>query len=199
MAFPGMPVMLHVAGGRPCPACRGLGAHPVQDAPACRGCGGACVVHKKRAYDVRIAPGVGDGHVEILRGKGGVDLQNGSECGDVAIRVRHAFENDVKLDASTGNVHVTVRLGIDEVLCGFTKDIALSHFETSITAHAYRDPAEPMVFPDKGIRPGSSTIITFDVAFPKAGSVASASLVKYKGVLKRVFCGSTPPTEFNCL
>lgn len=181
--IPGTPIMMHVPNGGPCMACKGIGVQAHTPSGRCKECAGQGVTYKKRGYDVRIAPGVADGHVVIMRGKGGMSDTGGHL--DAAIRFRHTFENGVSLDATTGDVTLVVDLTLEEVVCGFERQIKLSHMtdDLTVSSRAYRNPTESMVFHIHN----SSLVVKFNVVYPE-----DLKLIKYKDVFMRIF--SSPKT-----
>lgn len=181
MQIPGTPIIVHIPSGGPCIACKGTGTHFRSSSPCCKECSGKGVIYKKRSYDIRIPPGVMDGHMEVIRSRGDRN---------VAIRICHRFEPGVSLDLESGNVSMTMDLTLEEVLCGYEKDVKLSHIDTvTLTSRGYRSPDDVIVVEGAGLaQKGSCLNIKFRVVYPTTDA-ALETLVKYREVLRRVYSG----------
>ncbi|PNH12583.1 DnaJ subfamily A member 2 [Tetrabaena socialis] len=173
MSIPGIPVMVHIPSGSPCPACSGLGTQADRSSPQCPACAGNGVLFKRRMYEVRIMPGMVNGHVEVLKGR----------VKDVHLRMLHTFEEGVSLE-QTGRVVMIVNISLEEVMCGFQRHMSLSHVgEFEIVVNGYRNPTMDMVLDGKGLVATAPLILRFVVTYP------DSDLSKYKDVFKRVFSG----------
>ena len=156
-----------------CGSCAGLGNVPCQvtKSNACKRCGGMGTRDEKRAIHVKLPAGVSDGKTYTLK--------NGSNSGDLIVRVVYDTEcKGYRINYSTGDVHLTVRLELTEVLTGFKKNIRVmgedrllqsgrggqdrSNFNTNETAGKdfekkpfcrYTDPSKPVVIQVGGLPP----------------------------------------------
>ena len=182
----------------PCGSCAGKG-RAFRTPRRCGACGGARCVPRRRAFEVRVPPGVPDGTEQVLRGRGGYDPDAGAPR-DLAIRFRfRAMPPDVEgVDAASGEVRMRVRLELGEVLCGFTR--ALDLFGTGaveLSAPAYAPPDRVAVLAGRGLPPAGAPAgaprgdvrVRFEVAWPQD----DRQLAKYRDVLERIFVALALP------
>ena len=97
---------------QPCTTCGGNGQ--VIDDP-CTTCGGTGRVVKPREVTVKIPPGVKDGAVVRLPGRGGPGT-NGGRAGDVLVRVH--VEPDERFGRKGDNVTITVPISYPQAVLG---------------------------------------------------------------------------------
>jgi DnaJ-class molecular chaperone len=196
---PGIMIFGGLHGGPPCPACQGRG-RAFRTVRRCAGCGGtgANSNAKRRAFVVKLPPGVPDGFSQLLHGKGGFDARVGAARAlEVRIR-RKPLPANYELDDSVGSVTVTVSISLADALCGFK--VALSVFDgaavVEVGAEAYMWPGRVVEIPRMGLPPcpggngeRGPLRIKFDVQFPKDDHVVAANIIKYRDVLRRALDG----------
>ncbi|PNH01286.1 DnaJ subfamily A member 4 [Tetrabaena socialis] len=194
MNIPGVPIVVHLPNGGPCPGCQGWGVQAKSDTcKECTTCQGKGTVYRKRTYEVRILPGVADGHFEVLKGRSSLNRNS-----DVLVRIHHAFEDGVTVDMRTGDVMMTLQLSLADVLCGFERDVDLTHVgRIQVVVRGYRNPSEPLVLGGKGMSASSSLVLRFQVSYPEGRD--GDLIAKYRDVFRRIFSGppessTTPPT-----
>lgn len=194
MCIPGVQVALHVPSGGPCIACQGRGKQPSVGATRCAACAGSGVAYRRRGYDLRVPPGVADGHEEALPGRGPARARcKGGGSRDVVLRFTHAFEEAGVTVDGAGNVVARVALTLEEVLTGFDKPLRFSHLThcVDVRAGAYRNPDEPFVVPGKGIHERAALVVCFHVVFPGENDRPGvhARLVRCRDVFRRALGG----------
>jgi DnaJ-class molecular chaperone len=143
---------------------------------------------------------VKNGHTEKLKGKGAYHLLTRHHL-DVSIMIYWGFESHVKgVHESSGDVDIEVELSLQDVMCGFDKQIELSHLDepARVTSLAYRDPSQPLSVPGLGVGGAVSSSssgalnVHFRVVFPNEHSQEALRLAKMQNVLQRVFVGQSP-------
>jgi molecular chaperone DnaJ len=91
---------------RICPRCAGRGTRNVVSCAACSGVG---MVERTRQVELRLPPGVHDGHLQTLRGQGAPGLFGGSD-GDLHVLVRVIPHPFFRRDGC--DIHVELPVGI---------------------------------------------------------------------------------------
>jgi molecular chaperone DnaJ len=174
MNIPGTPIIVHVP-NHPCSSCSGVGAHPTS-VDKCDTCNGSGTQYKKRNYDVRVTPKMSNGFTVVIN--------KDDAAKDIVLRFCHAFDvAGCKFTVDGNKIIATVALTLEEVLCGFERDVCmLDDTVLEIRTNKYRAP-DDMVYPGKGMD-GGELIVRYVVDYPLDNRLA-----KYNNVLKRVFAG----------
>lgn len=107
----------------PCPSCGGRGKM-IKPNKECKACKGNKTRYIKRSIDVKIPPGVPNHYSHVVAGKGSYDVGSARYL-DLALRFCHAAEDGFNIHYDTNDVYCTINIGVDEVFCGFNKNISL--------------------------------------------------------------------------
>ena len=196
---PGIMIFGGMNGGPPCPACHGRG-RAFRTVRRCAGCGGsgASINAKRRAFLMKLPPGVPDGFRQILHGKGGFDPRS---CSARALEVRirrQPLPPGCQLDNLVGRVTMTVPISLADALCGFklTVDLFDGAAVVEVGADAYMWPGRVVEIPRMGLPPfpgengeRGPLHIKFDVQFPKDDHEIASNVIKYRDVLRRALDG----------
>jgi molecular chaperone DnaJ len=192
-------------GGPPCGSCAGRG-RAFRVARRCAGgCGGSGQVSCQRSFEVRLPPGVPDGHRQLLQGRGGYDVRAGRHKDLLMVLRWPSLPEGVRVDAATGDVDVVVPVELADVMCGFARDVELFDGADSVRleAAAYAAPdALSQRLPGRGLTAAGKRgelRVRLEVVWPQ-GEASAATLVRCRDVLLRLFGrqqhkATAPPTE----
>jgi molecular chaperone DnaJ len=168
-----------------CNSCGGRGKTIQRPCPACSG-SGTC--YCRRAFEIKIPKGIADGHIHLLKGKGGFDIDRGCHR-DLILNCKYDIvEPQTTVDHKTKDVHMVAEIPIEELLCGFTKDIELYGKKLVLHAPHFFNPEKTLDIPDWGLpidQSGSkhgTLRISFQVKYP-----TDDRLIKYRSVLCKMF------------
>ena len=131
-----------------CGSCNGRGSMVRRP---CVKCQGKRLCYSKRGIEAKIPAGIPDGHVTSLEGKGSFDLSNG-RYRDLVLKFNYVLPPGVRrLSPGSLDVHVDVDVSLDDVLCGFDKQILVYDQPLHIHAAQYVDPAKDIVVAGRGL------------------------------------------------
>ena len=175
--------------GPPCGSCNGRG-RGFESQRRCVGCGGSGHVPCDRSFEVRVKPGIPDGHRQLVLDRGGYDVRSGAHR-SVLLRFRWPpFPPGYVVDGVTGDVEVTERLELADVLCGFSRRVELfgGADAVDLTTPAYAPPDRTISLPGRGlVAQGGGCrgrlTVRFEVTWPREPS----TLCRYRDVLCRLF------------
>lgn len=162
-----------------CNACagRGIAAQGQSTCPACRG---ERAVYVKKGFDLDLPAGVPDGHLHVLKAQGSYDADARANR-DVVLRFVYETGEGVCVDPETRDVHVDLRVPLEDVLCGFTRQLhpygVGSAAALEVRTHKYVDPSKPIVLsgqglPTIGTPKRSDVVVHIDVQYPPEGRYA---------------------------
>jgi molecular chaperone DnaJ len=183
-----LPFVVTVEG---CQSCGGRGR--VVKRPCVR-CNGEGTVYAKRAFEIRLPRGLSDGHIHTLPGKGSYDV--GAKCArDMVLRFNYDFTEDGVTVDGHRNVHMTIGVGLEDVLCGFKRVLSLYGKSLSIVAPHYFDPTKTTMVPGWGLPDGKGSSyadlhITFNVIYPN-----DDRCVRYQAILCKLMKRQIPQVE----
>jgi molecular chaperone DnaJ len=159
-----------------CSACGGRRAASAKD---CQACGSARTVYVKKSFDLHLPAGLPDGHVHVLKAQGSYDVDARAHR-DLLLRFAYEAGDGCSVDPDTRDVHLTLPVTLEEVLCGFDKQVA-PYGERSppvpVRTQAYANPSRPIVFARQGLPavdggPRSDLVVHLEVAYPPEGRYA---------------------------
>lgn len=135
----------------------------------CGKCEGRRVLYHRRGFEAKIPAGIPHEHVTLLEGKGSFDLQAGRHR-DLALLFRYDAPMGTRVEGL--NVHMDVKVTLEDVLCGFTKSI--QPYGSSVYLHCphYMNPSKDWVIEKNGLPDArdvckrGSLIIHFTVEYP---------------------------------
>jgi DnaJ-class molecular chaperone len=126
-----------------CPSCGGVG-ETIKHHKECIACGGKKSKYYKRSIDVKIPPGVQHNYMHPLRDKG-------SGGSDLILMFVHKVNPAFKIDYSTNDVHVTLKVSLEDIFCGFRKQLVIYNETHTLTKKAYFNPSVPVRIKGMGI------------------------------------------------
>lgn len=182
-----LPFVVTVEG---CHSCGGRGR--VVKRPCAR-CNGEGTSYVKRAFEIRLPKGLSNDHVHTLPGKGSYDA--GAKCTkDMVLRFKHDFKmDDVAVDDHR-NVHIMIAVGLDDVLCGFQRDLTLYGKSLSIVAPHYFNPTKTTVVPGWGLPDGKGTYADLHITF-NVNYLNDDRCVRYQAILCKLMKRQVPLVE----
>lgn len=203
----------------PCAVCGGRGRLIVKPKNSrCDTCGTTGCVTKVKVLDVRVPGGMAiaygetrDAHHEVvLPGKGSYSPAC-DKYGDVTLRFvrdvdtwgRAEVNDDVGKGNTTtyavdvsGDIHVTIEITLEEVLCGFHKILTIDGERMELKRDGYHTPHEALVLEGRGLPRRTSesgdVVCRFVVRFPQELRVCQR-IDKCREVLQSIFSGRTKP------
>lgn len=147
---------------QPCPRCNGGG----KTANGCKECDSKGKKHEKLNFEMKLEPGVEDGHAVVMKGLGEqVQAASGEEPGDLVVIVRvKPHENFMR----QGNDLIWhVKISFEASVSGM--HLTCPHFDGPIDIDTKQwgvlDPRKDYVVPGKGFR-GGNLRISFDIKYP---------------------------------
>lgn len=130
-----------------CPSCAGK-CEIIKNNNICKTCKGNKVVFKKKMYELKIPKGIPNNYKEVKKGMGGYVLEkNGYK--DIVYKFVYDIHDPYKLD-SYNNVFIKIHISLEELLCGFKKDIKLYDENYIIWSENYFNPTTPIIINEMG-------------------------------------------------
>lgn len=166
-----------------CGDCAGRG-RAIRPGRTCEACAGNAVGTYRESVNLTLPAGIPHGFEVCLEARG--NLRDGRGAGadlrrnDLVVRVDYALPTsqafrDLRVD-DRGSVHLTIDVGLVELLCGFERTLDLyGGKETPVKSAGYVDPADKLTLPGLGLpRHGKpdrgDVVVSLAVAFPTAPS-----------------------------
>jgi molecular chaperone DnaJ len=152
-----------------CHSCGGKGSM-IKEGRQCPSCNGAKVKYYGRSFNLKIPQGIPNKHIYKMEGKGSYDKATNT-YNDIIIIFNHFIPQEFKIDYTTNNVHMRMKITLEELLCGFKKSIKIYDEKIDIHSECYFDPSKPKKIPNKGIpffkkKEGGDLHIAFDIEYP---------------------------------
>jgi DnaJ family protein A protein 2 len=147
---------------QPCDRCRGQGKMPT----GCKECDFKTKKHEKVNFEMKLEPGVEDGHQVVLQGFGEqAQSSSGEEAGDLIITV--SVKNHPDFMRQGNDLVWAVRLSFESSVGG--ANITCPHFDGPIEINTAQwgvlDPRKDYIVKGKGFR-GGNLRISFDIKYP---------------------------------
>ena len=154
---------------QPCGSCGGKGTI-IKAGRQCTKCQTKGIVYYKRAFTLRIPQGVPANHTYKMEGKGSYDIHN-NKYNDIIIVFHHVVEPQFRIDYNTNNVHMEMKITLEELFCGFVKKIHIYDQDLHIHSSRYFDPSKEKHINGKGIpffkkKEGGNLVIKFNIIYP---------------------------------
>lgn len=130
-----------------CPNCGGKGT-TVRSNKVCGGCKGNRTHFVKRAFELKIPPGIPQAFEIRMEDKGSYDERIKANK-DMVFRFIYQIVEPFSIQGR--NVHMTVPLTIEDVLAGFDKKIKVYNEEYTLRSDVYFNPQKPFTFPGLGL------------------------------------------------
>lgn len=165
-----------------CESCAGTGS-TVKNNKFCQHCKGKKTQYTKKAFELAIPKGIPNGHQVSMNGKGSWN-EKSKQYGNICFRLVYDVKEPFSVQGH--DVHYKVDLTIEELLCGFEKNIDLYGEKIKIASAAYFNPNNPKVCQGKGLPSSKKThgnlVINFNIKFDN-----NHRLSKYADVLQKIF------------
>jgi DnaJ-class molecular chaperone len=181
---------------RPCHSCGGRG-EMIKNNRECGSCRGKKVSYYNRSFDLRIPSGVPNKYIHKMEGKGSYD-PNTKTYADILLMFVHKIDPFYEVDYRTNNVAITIDIGLEDLLCGFSKTISLYNEPYRVASKQYFNPNKTITIKGKGLpvfkqkRNGDLTV-RFKVSY----NDDKERLVKYHNVFLTMFKRQPQATEEN--
>lgn len=167
-----------------CDSCGGKGS-TIKNNKVCTHCKGEKTQYTKKTFELNIPKGIPHNHEVRMNGKGAWNPKT-KQHGSMIFR----FVYDIKAPYSLHglDVHYNLDITIDELMCGFEKDITMYNEKIKLVSKAYFNPTKPYVERCKGLtdprhqRRAGDFIINFNVKYED-----NSRLSKYTDILQKVF------------
>lgn len=170
-----------------CPSCQGQGSS-IKNKNFCHLCNGKKTQQKKKQMDIKIPRGVPDKSRQNLKGEGSYDKNNKKHT-DVIIIFQYIIPKKVAVD-DHGNIMTQIDIPLENLLCGFSKEIHIYEKPFFIYALKYFDPTKKIVIKEAGLpqltnkhHSCGNVIIEFNVLYPNDAH----KLQKYNDVFVKIF------------
>lgn len=140
-----------------CHSCQGVG---VMIRKKCHRCNGEKTMYKKRVFELKIPKGIPKGYEIKLDNKGSYNL-NANKYRDIIFKFKYNIEYPYKLENSKGDILYNYKITIEDLLCGFNKQILIYKStsnknknqgeEINIVSRGYFHPINKIVIKNKGL------------------------------------------------
>jgi molecular chaperone DnaJ len=131
-----------------CPSCFGKKT-TIKSGKACKECGGNKLSPSKRILKIDIPKGISNNFRYKATGKGHWN-PNSNKYNDIYISFVYEQVKDVSVD-SVGNIQAVLEISIEDLLCGFKKELNVYGQAIDISKKCYFNPEKPVVFKGKGM------------------------------------------------
>lgn len=179
----------------PCVSCGGAGKY-IKANRTCLNCKGQTTAYYTKSIDLKVPKGVPNGYQHELERKGGYNTATQTH-NNLLLVFEYQLDPGVTVDATEFDVTVSLDVRLDEVLCGFTRELSLYGQAFIVESTGYFNPSKPVVFRGRGLpkfkrEPKTGDLILkFNVMWPDDPKV----LHKYADVFARLFkCKVPSPT-----
>jgi molecular chaperone DnaJ len=152
-----------------CPSCQGRG-QVIKQNKQCSSCNGKRITYYNRSFDLKIPAGVPHRYMHRMEGKGSIDIQR-NVYNDIMLVFIHKLDKQFEIDYNTNNVTTTVEIDLEELLCGFVKDLHIYDEKVTIGSDKYFNPTKQTIIKGKGLpffkrKEHGDLIIRYNVKYP---------------------------------
>lgn len=167
-----------------CNSCFGNGTM-IKNNRQCPHCKGEKQCRYKKTFKVEIPKGIPNRFNYKLDGKGSYNKITKSHS-DLVLVFVYKLPNNTTID-DHGNITYTTDIKLEELLCGFAKDVDLYGKTFTLHSQGYFNPIKEHKFEDKGLPVYKKTrygdlMVKFNVSYPDDDKIA-----KYRDVFGKVF------------
>jgi molecular chaperone DnaJ len=132
-----------------CPSCQGRGK-VIRNNRCCNTCKGNRITYYNRSFDLRIPQGVPNKHIHKMEGKGSYDpILN--KYNDIYLLFTHKIDSKFNINYETNGIEMTLDIKLDELLCGFTREIDIYDEKITIYSEKYFNPSLKTIIKRKGL------------------------------------------------
>ena len=163
-----------------CESCQGSGS-TVKNGKFCPGCKGKKTQYTKKTFELNIPRGINHGHQVKMDGKGSWN-ERAKQYGTMVFRVLYNVQPPFSVQGL--DVHYKMNITLEDLLCGFEKDIDLYGTPTKICSRGYFNPQNPAVINGRGLvnkKNQGNLVIEWVVVFED-----NVRLAKYNDVFQKV-------------
>jgi molecular chaperone DnaJ len=153
-----------------CPSCNGRG-QIIKNNSVCSSCKGQRITYYNRSFDLRIPSGVPNKHIHKMEGKGSYD-PNLNKYNDILLVFIHNIDPKFKVDYNINSVSIILDVRLDELLCGFIKQIPIYDEVVTIFSEKYFNPNHITIIKGKGLpffkkKEHGDLVITYRIIYPE--------------------------------
>lgn len=130
-----------------CPSCAGK-CSIIKNNNFCKTCKGNKTIYKKKVYELRIPKGIPNNYKEVKKGMGGYILEK-KRYKDMIYKFVYDIPDPYKIDIYN-NVYITHHISLEELLCGFKKEIKLYDEDYTLISDKYFNPTDPVKINNMG-------------------------------------------------
>jgi len=137
--------------------------------------------------NIQIPKGVPDEHIFQLKNKGSYNMETQTYN---HLKLKMKYKMPKKIQVHGNGIFIYIDLKLEELLCGFTKQVKYGDTEFDIKMDNYFDPTEALVYEKMGIstykdeKVLGDLIIKFNIIYPKENN---ERINKYQKVFKNIF------------
>jgi DnaJ-class molecular chaperone len=181
-----------------CGSCAGRG-QVIKQGRQCLMCKGERMLYYSKSFDLRIPQGVPHKHIHRMEGKGSFDPHT-NKYNDMVLIFIHRIEEEYKVDYEKNDVHITLDIPLEDLLCGFVNQIQIYDEVLTIYSKSYFNPTEPFVIERKGLpvfkkKEHGNLMIHFKIMYP----LQDEKFTKYHNIFLTMFKKKQPKLPSNAI
>lgn len=133
-----------------CPSCNGC-CRMIKPGKECSSCKGAKMIKVKKVLEVKLPKGIVDGQSYPIQGRGNFNSRT-KRHNDLVLLFQYIFPTDLvcSIDHQM-NVHLTLNIKLDELLCGFSRKVNLYGSPVEIVTTGYVHPCKQHTIKGHGL------------------------------------------------
>jgi len=170
-----------------CPSCNGQGT-TIKNKNYCHVCHGKKTIQKKKNIEIKIPKGIPNKSRQILKNEGSYD-KNIRKHNDIIIAYQYIIPKDTSIDKN-GNIFMTLNISLEQLLCGFYKEIDIYKKHIIVHTSKYVDPSKKIIIEKMGLpqmtnkgKENGNIILSLNVIYPND----THKLHKYHDVFLKIF------------
>jgi molecular chaperone DnaJ len=171
---------------QPCNSCFGNGTM-IRNNRHCTHCKGEKQARYKKTIKVEIPKGIPNNFQHKLDNKGSYN-KIGKSHNDLVLVFNYKQPKNVERIDEHGNIMYTINVRLDELLCGFVKELDIYGKPFKVLSKGYFNPTQTQTYQDKGMPVYRKTnkygdiVIKFNVTYPEDDRIS-----RYNDVFCKVF------------
>lgn len=173
-----------------CDSCGGTGS-TIKNNKFCTICKGKKSQYVRKTFELNIPKGIHNGHPVRMQGKGSWH-EKAKMHGDMIFRI--VYNVNTPFTVKGHDVHYAMHVTLEELLCGFEKEIDLYGEKQKVVSAGYFNPSKPFVLAGKGLpvtkKQHGNFVIDFTIVYDDNSKCA-----KYNDVFQKIF--KRKPIESN--
>lgn len=134
-----------------CPSCNGNGKM-IKDGKKCTTCNGNKLCSNTKSVDIKLPRGIPNNYQHKLDSKGSYNV-NTKKNNDVVFLFNYIYPKDHNINSidDDGNIHVTIDIKLDELLCGFKRVLNIYGKDLVMYSKGYINPSKKIVLRKHGL------------------------------------------------